>query len=88
MVPPEPRIQAAPSADLFRMRASEDIRINGYHWLDRKAGTVEIPIERAIELTLQRGIPPQKAPASLELSLPQAGSRRTGFEGKVEPEPR
>jgi hypothetical protein len=87
-VPPEPRIQGSPRMDLQQMRAFEDSQLNSYRWVDRKNGIVSIPIERAIELTAQRGIPPQRAPASLNLYPPQAGTRQTGFEGKVEPEPR
>jgi hypothetical protein len=87
-MPPEPRLQASPREDLKAMRTREDWTLNHYSWIDRPKGVVEIPIERAIQMVAQRGIPPQKAPANLVLSLPQAGTRLTGFEGKVEPEPR
>jgi len=49
--PPEPRLQIAPSVDLKSMRAAEDARLHGYGWVDRNAGVVHIPIERAMELT-------------------------------------
>lgn len=88
-LPPLPRIQTSPTeVDLQKLRAYEDARLKSYDWVDRKTGIVRIPIERAMELTVQRGIPPQKAPKGLDLSVPQAGTRETGFEGKVEPEPR
>lgn len=32
-------------------------RLSTYGWVDRSAGSVHIPIERAIELTAQRGLP-------------------------------
>ena len=48
--PPEPRLQIAPSLDLKGLRAAEDAQLHGYGWIDRKAGVVRIPIERAIEL--------------------------------------
>jgi hypothetical protein len=86
--PPEPRLQQSPRQDLKAMRAREDWELNHYSWVNKSKGTVAIPIERAIEIVAQRGIPPQKAPSGLVLSQPQAGSRLTGFEGKVEPEPR
>ena len=50
--PPEPRLQTAPSRDLETLRAEEDARLRGYGWVDRRAGVVRIPIERAIELTV------------------------------------
>lgn len=85
-VPPEPRLQPNPAADFQTYRASEEAQLNNYGWVDRKNGIVRIPIERAMELLASRGIPPQKAPADLKLYPPHAGTRLTGFEGKVVPE--
>jgi hypothetical protein len=87
-MPPYPRLQSAPARDLKTLRAREDWELSHYYWVDKSKGTVAIPIERAIEILSQRGIPPQKQPSNLTLSQPQAGTRQTGFEGKVEPEPR
>jgi hypothetical protein len=86
--PPAPRIQASPAADLRDLRAYEDSELHGYGWVDKQKGIVRIPIERAIELVARQGIPPKRAPKDLKLYPPQAGTRETGFEGKVEPEPR
>jgi hypothetical protein len=87
-MPPEPRLQALPRQDLKAMRTREDWTLTHYTWVDKQKGVVQIPIDRAIQIVAQRGIPPQKAPAGQQLSQPQAGTRLTGFEGKVEPEPR
>jgi hypothetical protein len=87
-LPPEPRIQASPTADLQTLRAKENDILTHYRWIDRSKGVVAIPIDRAIELIAQRGIPPQKAPTGMVLSKPEEGTRLTGFDGKVEPEPR
>jgi hypothetical protein len=87
-LPPEPRLQPSPTADLQTLRAREDDVLSHYRWIDRSKGIVGIPIDRAIQLTAQRGIPPQKAPAGLVLSKPEEGTPLTGFEGKVGPEPR
>lgn len=87
-LPPEPRLQASPTADLQQLRARENAVLSQYRWIDRSKGVVAIPIDRAIQLIAQRGIPPQKAPVDLVLSKPEEGTRLTGFEGKVEPEPR
>lgn len=86
--PPAPRIQASPAADLQDLRAHEDFELHSYGWIDKQKGVVRIPIERAMELVARRGIAAQAAPDSLKLYPPQAGTRETGFEGKVEPEPR
>jgi len=60
-VPPEPRLQTNPRADLRELRESEDKRLDSYGWVDRNAGIVHIPIEDAIKLTLQRGLPSRPA---------------------------
>jgi hypothetical protein len=86
--PPEPRIQVSPRTDLQRYEAQQDYLLTHYLWVDKSKGVVAIPIERAMELIAQRGIPPQKAPPGMVLSSPEEGTRLTGFEGKVEPEPR
>ncbi|WP_029214579.1 hypothetical protein [Kallotenue papyrolyticum] len=57
VVPPEPQLQAVPSRDWQQMLAEETERLNSYGWINQSAGTVHIPIERAMELTLERGLP-------------------------------
>ncbi|MBL8861899.1 MAG: hypothetical protein JNK02_07785 [Planctomycetes bacterium] len=37
-------------------------RIHGYGWIDRDAKVVHIPIERAMDLALQKGFPVQQKP--------------------------
>lgn len=87
-VPPAPQLQVSPREDIQQLRAYETSMLTHYTWADRKNGIVEIPIQQAMQLLAARGIPPQKAPADLKLAAPTAGTRMTGFEGKVEPEPR
>ena len=53
-VPPEPRLQVDPEADLRELRAREEGLLDGYGWVDRQAGTVRIPIARAIDLLAER----------------------------------
>jgi hypothetical protein len=55
--PPEPRLQTAPREDLRELRASEDELLSTYGWVDRNAGIVRIPINEAMRLTLERGLP-------------------------------
>ena len=56
-LPPEPRLQTNPKQDLKDLRASEDERLSTYGWVDRNGGIVHIPIDEAMKLTLQRGLP-------------------------------
>jgi hypothetical protein len=87
-LPPEPRLQPAPHKDLQRLRARDEWQLSHYFWVDKTKGKVAIPIDRAMDILAARGIPPQKKPPNLVLSQPEAGTRQTGFEGKVAPEPR
>ena len=56
-VPPEPRLQEHPREDLSELRAREDEILTSYGWVDRNAGVVRIPIDAAMKLTLERGLP-------------------------------
>jgi hypothetical protein len=60
-VPPAPRLQPVPAAELASVRAAAQARLTGYGWADRQAGVAHIPIERAMELQAQRGWPDQSA---------------------------
>ena len=55
--PSGPLLQAAPAAELERRRAEEGATLATYGWIDREQGLVRIPIERAMELALERGFP-------------------------------
>ncbi len=54
--PPGPLLQPHPREDLIKLRADEEAALTTYGWADRQAGVVRIPIERAMELTVQRGL--------------------------------
>jgi hypothetical protein len=55
--PTGPALQLAPRNDLAAFREREDRVLNSYGWIDRTTGVVHIPISRAMELLLQRGLP-------------------------------
>lgn len=52
--PPVPRLQADALGDLEALRAREQAQLDAYGWVDRQAGTVRIPIDRAMTLLLER----------------------------------
>lgn len=60
-LPPEPRLQMSPPADLAKMRAEEQDVLGSYEVLDEEKGVVRVPIERAVELTLERGLPVRRS---------------------------
>ena len=51
---PEPPLQISPQADLEELRRQEDEILGTYKWIDRDSGTARIPIERAMQLFLER----------------------------------
>jgi len=56
-LPPEPRLQTDPRGDLRALREQEERTLRSYQWVDKNAGVVRIPIERAMSLTVDRGLP-------------------------------
>ncbi|HYY16180.1 MAG TPA: hypothetical protein VE965_06000 [Gammaproteobacteria bacterium] len=52
---PLPRLQTDPHAGLRAFEAEKRALLNSYDWVDRDAGIVRIPIDRAIERLAQRG---------------------------------
>lgn len=67
--PPGPNLLLDEPANLEEFRAKELHELTTYGWLDKNAGTVRLPIDRAKELLLERGLPmrdtmaPAAAPA-------------------------
>src|SRR5207244_526994 len=57
LLAPPPRVQTNPSAELDDFRTAEERKLNRYGWVDKQRGIVRIPIERAIDLIAQRGLP-------------------------------
>lgn len=53
--PPAPRLQIHASTDLRDLNAQEDQLLSTYGWTDKNAGIVRVPIDRAMDLALERG---------------------------------
>jgi hypothetical protein len=43
--------------ELQELRAAEDAVLRSYSWVDRAGGIVRMPIDRAIDLLAERGLP-------------------------------
>jgi hypothetical protein len=54
---PQPQLLVNEPANLEQFRAQEDLKLTTYGWVDRNAGVVRIPVERAKSLLLERGLP-------------------------------
>ncbi len=54
---PEPRLQIDAPRELRELRAAEEAALHGYAWIDKDRAMIRIPIDRAIEVLAQRGLP-------------------------------
>ena len=62
--PDAPILQAAPKQDWKDFTRSEDEKVHTYGWVNANRGSVKIPVERAIDLLSERGIPVPPAPVA------------------------
>lgn len=69
---PQPLLETDERNELNDFRTQEANQLNSYGWVDQKAGTVRIPIERAMQLLAQRGLPVYSGGAN---SGSQAGTK-------------
>jgi hypothetical protein len=61
---PQPRLETNERLEINAFRLQEEKTLNSYSWVDQQAGVARIPIERAMQLLAQRGLP----------TRPQAGA--------------
>lgn len=54
---PTPRLEDDERTELAPIRYQEEQTLNSYGWVDQNAGVARIPIDRAMELVAQRGLP-------------------------------
>jgi hypothetical protein len=56
-LPPEPRLQTDPQQELRDLRARQQSRLTGYGWVNKEAGVARIPIEDAMRIVVEQGLP-------------------------------
>jgi hypothetical protein len=92
-VPPEPRLQTTAPLELQHYRADQEKILESYGWVDSQAGIVRIPVDRAMDLLLEKGYPARgsssaegglakKPQALVPPANHQAGPPPVGAEGK------
>ena len=72
VLPPAPRLQAAPRTELKNYRDAQNERLASYGWVDRQNGVVRIPIERGMDLLLERALPARATGGKGAASVPAA----------------
>jgi hypothetical protein len=73
---PDPRLEIDERGQLNSIRMAEENTLHSYGWVDEKAGTVRIPIEHAMDLLAQRGLPVRSPGPGGEAAT--AGTETTG----------
>jgi hypothetical protein len=54
---PQPRLEENERIEIDGFRYGEEEELNSYGWVDKNAGVAHIPIEQAMQLIAQRGLP-------------------------------
>jgi hypothetical protein len=62
-----PRLQVEAPEELQQYREEQKKLLHSYGWVDPQEGIVRIPIRRAMDLLIQRGLPVQTSPPQGEL---------------------
>jgi hypothetical protein len=77
---PQPRLETNEPMEINDFRLQEDKTLYSYGWVDQQGGVVRIPIDRAMELLAQRGLPtrPQTGVApSSDVNMGKEAARRS-----------
>lgn len=88
-LPPDPRLQGAPGSkfplqnpvlEMEAYKKAEEDLLDSYGWADKQAGRVRIPIERAKQILLQRGLPSRVVETT---SLPAGDPKAAGEQERI-----
>jgi hypothetical protein len=79
IIPPLPRLQVLPQKEIHDYWEAEQGLVNSYGWVDRQNGVVRIPVDRAMRILLQHGLP-----ARLPLNMKAGGGAEQKAEGGVQ----
>ena len=60
-LPPSPRFQENPQQELQDLRAKQRALLDGYGWVSKETGIARIPIEDAMKMVVERGLPTREA---------------------------
>jgi hypothetical protein len=75
-IPSGPLLQAEPHQELGAYCANQQLAVDGYAWVNKTGGIAQIPIDRAMDLTIQRGLPSRSADemAAAGATIPPVGA--------------
>lgn len=75
---PAPQLETDERTQLNEVRLREEDLLSTYDYVDKSAGTVRIPIDRAMDLLAQRGLPvfPQTGSAAPQMAKSQPEQKK------------
>jgi hypothetical protein len=73
---PDPKLEEDERGQLNGILLNQEKTLYSYGWVDEKAGTVRIPIERAMDLVVQRGLPVRPQGAAGDTASHSGASRK------------
>ncbi|MGA9811284.1 MAG: hypothetical protein WBQ64_00825 [Terriglobales bacterium] len=77
---PEPHLETDEPREINDFRMHEEQALHSYGWIDQSAGVVRIPIDRAMELLAQRGLPTRPQAGTVppsEINMVKQAARRS-----------
>lgn len=78
---PDPRLEDDERGQLNDVRLKEEQTLSTYDYVDKNAGTVRIPIDRAMDLIAQRGLP-VRSQSAIEIVAPASSKPTEKKKGK------
>jgi hypothetical protein len=82
---PQPRLEGDERREINDFREQEEQTLNSYGWVDQQAGVVRIPIDRAMQLVAQRGLPTRQqagTATSSDVKTGKEAAQRSDTSGK------
>jgi len=79
---PDPRLEEDERGQLNGIRTAEESALYSYGWVDQQAGTVRIPIDRAMDLLVERGLPVRQGAAEGDKAAASVTDVQTAAAGK------
>jgi hypothetical protein len=75
---PKPVLEYSERTQFIQELENEDKALESYDWVDQNAGIVRIPIEQAMDLVAQRGLPVIPESARVTNASGQGGTAKSG----------
>lgn len=85
VMPPAPVLQVHPHQELEDYCAVQQAAVSSYGWVNKESGVAHVPIDRAMDLVLQRGLPTRaasEAPAGTPVVAPATVAGESDVQGQ------